>query len=66
MSRDVLAKIIPERLPMVNRKIFSNYSNLILINNRGSVPPGARFDPIGPFGPVGQPRGGFGRGNRTR
>ncbi|CAB4374360.1 unnamed protein product [Rhizophagus irregularis] len=32
---------------------------------RGSVPPGARFDPIGPFGPVGTPRGGFGRGNRT-
>ncbi|GBC08082.1 hypothetical protein RclHR1_00790032 [Rhizophagus clarus] len=32
---------------------------------RGSVPPGARFDPIGPFGPTGQPRGGFGRRGRT-
>jgi len=34
---------------------------------RGSVPPGARFDPIGPFGGPnqGQLRGGIGRGNRT-
>lgn len=41
--------------------------NLIL-KFRGSVPPGARFDPIGPFGtmPTRPPgRGGLGRGGRN-
>lgn len=35
---------------------------------RGSVPPGARFDPIGPFGnnPDRQPQGSFGPGGRGR
>ena len=42
------------------RKFFFKISNLMLYY-RGSVPPGARFDPIGPFRPSGpnpnRPRG---------